>query len=118
MSTGQARSFALSAPRRFIADLLHASQRVPTVAMERRMDLRPVVVARAARAVRPGWCSIFTKAYALVAARRPMLRRAYLAFPYERLYEHPVNVANLALDRWFGTERGVGFILLEKPEEM
>ena len=37
---------------------------------------------------RPSWCAIFTKAYAVVAARYPELRRAYLKFPFPRLYEH------------------------------
>ena len=111
------RSVPLSLPRRFIGDLLHAARRVPSVPVERRMDLAEVVAARAAAAPRPSWCALFLKAYGFVTAARPELRRAYLTFPTPHLYEHPINVASVAVERRFGDEDAVFFGHITRPEE-
>jgi len=111
------RKIALSAPRRFIVDLMHFARQVPTVPVQRRMNLRAVVRARSAAQPRPSWVGIFTKAFALVAARWPELRRAHLSFPVPRLYEHPVSIATIAVERTFGDERAVFFGKLRSPDE-
>jgi hypothetical protein len=80
------------------------------------MRLGPVVAARAAADPRPGWCAIFTKAYALVSARTPELRRAYLGFPWPRLYESAATVAGVAIERPMGGDMGVGFTFLRRLE--
>ena len=41
------RTVPISLARQLVIDFLHASQRVPTVCMERHMRLAPVVAARA-----------------------------------------------------------------------
>jgi hypothetical protein len=99
-----------------ICDLLHHAVRVPAVQVERRMNLAPLVAARQAALHRPSWCAIFTKAYALVAAARPELRRAYLSFPWPHLYEHPHNVAAIAIERRWQDEDAVLFANLRAPE--
>ncbi len=111
------RTLPLSLPRRFICDLLHFARRVPTVPVQRRMDLSEVAAARNAAAPRPSWCAVFTRAYAAVAARRPELRRSYLAFPFPRLYEHAANVATIAVERQVGDENAVLFAHLNNPEK-
>src|SRR5262245_25322551 len=83
------RNLGLSVPRRLVCDLLHFASKVPTVPVQRMVDLGELPAVRARLAARPGWCPIFTKAYAIVASRFPELRRSYLPFPYPRLYEHP-----------------------------
>lgn len=112
------RSVPLSAARCLIIDLMHFSRQVPAVPMERRMDLAPLVAARTAARPRPGWCALFTKAYAVVAARHPELRRAYLPLPRPRLYEHPDNVAAIAIERRYGGERCVLFAHLRNPQQL
>jgi hypothetical protein len=104
MSKPAGRSLPLPLPRRLVGDLMHCAQKVPTVTLERRMNLAPLLAARRAAAPRPGWCAMFTKAFAVVAARHPELRRAYLGFPWPRLYEHPTNVAAITFERRFGGE--------------
>jgi hypothetical protein len=52
--------------RRLVTDLMHFSAKVPSVTIERRMDLAPLVAARQACMPPPTWSAIFTKAYALV----------------------------------------------------
>jgi len=115
----QARGFniPLSLPRRFICDLLHFAQRVPSIPVQRRMHLADLVAARAVAEPRPSWCGIFTKAYALVADANPVLRRAYLSFPWPHLYQHPTNVATIAIERRFHDEDAVFFIHLSHPEK-
>src|SRR5205823_5145208 len=95
---GMSHSFGhwlpLSLPRRFLNDLIHFAEQVPSRTMERQMDLASVVVARQSAWPRPAWCSIFLKAYAIVAQRRPQLRRLYRPLPWPHLYEHPENVVS------------------------
>jgi hypothetical protein len=81
------------------------------------MDLAAVLEARRAALYRPSWRTIFTKAYALVAAARPELRRAYIAFPRPHLYEHPHSVASVALARPWAGEDAVLFAHLRAPEK-
>jgi hypothetical protein len=67
------------------------------------MRLPEVVLARAALLTRPSWYAIFAKAYAIVSARRPELRRSYMALPWARLSEHARNFATTAMvDRTSG----------------
>jgi hypothetical protein len=80
------------------------------------MNLRELVQARLGAEPKPSWCAIFTLAYARLAAARPELRRAYLSFPVPHLYEHPLNVASVAVERTFEGEAAVFFTLIKAPE--
>jgi hypothetical protein len=117
MSQPAGFNLPLSLPRRFIGDLLYFSQKVPSVPVQRRMNIAAVVAARNAAAPHPSWCGIFTKAYAFVCAAWPELRRAYLAFPRPHLYQHPVNKATVAVERRFGDEDAVLFGHIREPEK-
>lgn len=110
------RSVRLSLPRRFVGDMLAASRRVPLVPMQRRMRLAEVVAARNARAEHICWPAVFMKAFALVAAERPELRRSYLNFPRPRLYENPINVAGISLEREYRGEEAVCWAQIPQPE--
>jgi hypothetical protein len=111
------RNLPLSPSRRFICDLVHFARKVPSVPVQGHINVAAVAAARAAAAPRPSWCAIFTKAYAAVAAARPELRRAYLSFPRPHLYEHPENVASVAVERRLGDEDAVFFGHLRGPEK-
>jgi hypothetical protein len=117
MAQPAGRRLPLSRARRFIGDLMRQAARVPTVSIERRMQLAPVVAARQAAGPRPSWCALFTKAYAFVAAARPELRRVYMSFPWPHLYEHPINVASVAVERHLDDEDAVFFGHLRTPEK-
>jgi hypothetical protein len=112
------RRIALSLPRRFVGDLLHFARQLPTVPVQRRMDLTAVAAARRAAAVRVGWCAIFTKAYALVSAARPELRRAYLPFPRPHLYEHPATIGSVTVEREYEGEPAVFVGRVPSPEAL
>jgi hypothetical protein len=63
-----------------------------------------------------GWCTLFTKAYAMVSAEFPQLRRAYLPFPWARLYEHPDNIASVAVERLYQGEPEIFFARFYNPD--
>src|SRR6185437_14007139 len=111
-------SIPLSLPRRLMCDYLHFARQIPSVPVQRRMQLGEVVSARAATGLRPSWCSIFTKAYAFVTAATPSLRRSYLSFHRPHLYEHPCNVASIAIGRKFGDEDAVFMGHIRRPEAL
>ena len=102
--------------RRLVTDLMHFSMKVPSVTVERHMELAPLVAARRAVSPSPTWSAIFTKAYALVAARTPVLRTSYLMFPRDRFFEYPANIATLNIDRQLENERIVLYAHIETPE--
>lgn len=106
----------LSLPRRLVNDMLHFAHRVPTVPVMRSIDVATVRTLREATRQRPGWCALFLRAYGLVTVRFPELRRAYLSWPYPRIYEHPFSIASVAFERVYREERGVFFAHIRGPE--
>jgi hypothetical protein len=108
----------ISIPRRLVADLMHASVRVPFVSLTRSFHIRPLLEARAQVANAPGWAAIFVKAFAMVAREQPALRTLYIKWPRPFLYELPRSVAMLTIAR---TEDGEDCVLLERvtaPDEI
>jgi hypothetical protein len=99
----------LSLPRRFVGDLLHFAKQIPSIPVQRRMNVRNLVEARALAQPRPSWCAIFTKAFGFVSQAWPQLRRCFLSFPTPHLYQHPAAVASIAIERRFGDEDSVFF---------
>lgn len=116
MSRTHGRSIPLSPARRLMCDLMHASRPLPLISIERLIDLRAVRDARRRCADPPSWYAIITKAFALVALRRPALRTSFLTFPWPRLYEHAFSVATLPVERRIGDEDAVLFNQLWEPE--
>ena len=110
------RVVPLSLPRRWICDLLHFAKQVPTVPVERRIDVRAVIDVRARLEKRPSWAAIFTRAYGLVAREVPELRRYFMSFPRPHLYEFPYSVASVAIERIWNGEKAVFFAHLRSPE--
>jgi hypothetical protein len=117
MTSDAGRSIPLSAPRRLICDLLHFARKIPSVPVQRWIDVSELAQARARLVDRPSWCAVLTKAYAVVAARLPPLRRAYFDFPGPRLYEHPYSIASVAVERTFQGEPAVFFGHLRCPDQ-
>jgi hypothetical protein len=82
------------------------------------MKLAEIASARRAIQTRPSWVAIFTKAYAMVAEEHAELRRAYLSFPRPHLYEHPINIASIAVERRVDNEYAVLFAPIRSPERL
>jgi hypothetical protein len=100
-----------------VVELMALSRSTPTVVVERRMSLAALVAARRTWPNRPAWSTIFVKAYATVAARWPVLRQSYMSFPWGRLYEHPISVASVAVERTVDGEDVIFFAQVRSPEE-
>lgn len=116
MSQPTGRYYPVSRFRRLVIDLMHFSATVPSVTIERRMELAALSAARQKREPSPTWSAIFIKAFAVVAARTAPLRTSYLKFPWPRFYEHAVNIATLNIDRQVAQERVVLHAQLASPE--
>jgi hypothetical protein len=101
----------ISLPRRLVADLMHASIRVPFVSLRRTFDIQPLLEARALAAQPPGWAAIFVKAFCLVAKEQPVLRTLYAKWPWPHFYELPRSVAMVAIAR---VEDGQDCVLPQK----
>lgn len=99
MSAPDQKWLPLSPFRRNVIELLRRCQHVPLVTAERQMHLADVIEARRALEPRPSWVAIFTKAFAMVASKRPELRTAYRGFPWGHLYTHPFSVAMVMVER-------------------
>jgi hypothetical protein len=111
----RSRWISLSAPRRFIGDLMHFACRVPTVPVQRRLKLAGVAAARARVPARPCWPAVFLKAYARVNDDFPELRRAYVVLPWPHLREYPTAVASIAVEREYAGEKCVFFGRIADP---
>jgi len=111
------KTIRISPFRGMVIDLMTFSQKVPTVTVDRRMNLSRLVAARQQCSPRPTWSALFTKAYALVSAREPILRRCYMSFPWARFYEHPKNIATLNIRRRVHEEEVVLHAHIRSPEK-
>jgi hypothetical protein len=102
--------------RRLVTDLMHFSAKVPGVTLERHMQLAPLIAARQACTPQPTWSAIFTKAFAMVAARNPELRTSYLTSPWGRFYEHFTSIATINVERQLANERIILYAHIHSPE--
>lgn len=116
MGRSKGRWIGITPFRKMVCDLMHFSQQVPVAIAERRMNLGPLFEARKKAANRPAWTSLFAKAYGMVCANNPALRRCYLKFPWHRLYEHPHSIVALNVERRTEDEDVVLFCLIRAPE--
>jgi hypothetical protein len=98
-------------PRRLVADIMHASIRVPFVSLRRPLNVHQLIEARALAAQPPGWAAIFVKAFSLVAKDQPILRTLYAKWPRPSFYELPRSVAMIAIAR---VEDGEDCVLQQK----
>jgi hypothetical protein len=110
------RSIPLSPVRKLVVDLtlLH----VPSVPVQRMMNIAPLIAARAAAKGRPAWSAIFAKAYALVADEIAILRRAYVKLPTPHLYEYPLSKLSMVVEREYQGEMVVLTTLIRDPAQM
>jgi hypothetical protein len=112
------RRIPLSRARRLVIDFLHFATGIPTVPVQRRVCLQPAIDARAALPDRPSWTAIFVKAFALVSAEVPDLRRAFVKLPWRHLHEYPKPVASIAVERDYQDEKAVLIARVKDPASL
>ena len=102
-SNSRGRTVPLSPARRMVNELVHHGRKVPSIPLARACCIAEVAEARRRAGTGVSWVAVFMKAYALTAQRHPVLRRAYLPYPYPRLYEHPHSTCTVLIERqWEG----------------
>jgi hypothetical protein len=82
-----------------VCDLLYFARHVPLFPLERSCALGELAAVRESAGTRVSWSVLFLKAYALLSVDYPVLRQAYLRWPWPHLYQHPHSVAMLAVNR-------------------
>ncbi len=110
------RALKISASRRLVGDLMRFSIGIPRVAVQRKMDLTPLLTARNARTRRPSWTVLFLKGYGILAEETPEFRRAYVKLPWPHFYEYSKSVASVAYEREHEGERVVLLATVKNPE--
>ena len=85
--------------RRLVAELMHQASQVPSAPLARTCCVAALASARQQAIPTPSWTALFLRAYALVARDLAELRRAWVPFPWARLYEHPHSVAAVVIER-------------------
>jgi hypothetical protein len=98
------RSIPLSRPRRIVADHCHFARKTPLGVIKRTIKIKPAMDARSTMTIRPGWTALFIKAFALVAHDTPAFRQAYVKLPWPQLYEYPMSIASLVVERPYQNE--------------
>src|SRR6516225_2839258 len=91
------RRVALSLPRRLLTNLSHLARGFPRATLVTRINVAALMEPR--DQARIPWPVVFAKAYALVAAGAPPLRRVYVKLPWPHLYELPQSVASIIVER-------------------
>ncbi len=113
------RAIPLSRARRLVLEHCRLAQDVPKGVLAGRVDLAPLIAARAAAGpARPPWTAIFAKAQALTAAAMPELRRTYVTLPWPQLYEVPQSVAAVVVERDLDGEPALFYGRIRAPEAM
>jgi hypothetical protein len=102
--------------RRLVAELMHHARKVPSLPLAKTCRLEAVVAARAQASPSPSWTAIFMKAYGLVSQEIPELRRAWIPFPFPRIYEHPISECGVLMEREVQGEPVVLGVKIRGPE--
>jgi hypothetical protein len=116
MARTKGRCLPVSPFRKLVTDLMHFSAKVPSVGIDRKMNLSRVQAARQSCWPRPSWTAIFIKAFGIVAEGIPALRRIYMPFPWAYLYEHGRSVASFNIERQWRDESVVFQAQIRSPE--
>jgi hypothetical protein len=98
------RVLALSRARRIVTDHSRFAQKMPMGVLTRTINVAPLMAARAVATPRPPLTALFVKAFALVAQDSPPFRQAYVKLPWPHIYEYPVSIASLVVERSFEGE--------------
>lgn len=117
MSSGS-RYRSVPPHRRWMNDIVHFGKKSHVMGCNWRINVAPVIAARASHEPAIGWTAIWMKALALVSLRRPELRTAYLPFPWAHLYVHPECVCTVAIERTWQGSAAVFFEQFRRPDSV
>ena len=108
---------SISPPRRVTIDMLELARQIPTIPVQKKINIRQTMLARQQQAERPSWCAIFLRAMALTTQIHPPLRRVYVNGWRPHLFESETNVAMVAVEREYAGEPVVYIGRIRCPEQ-
>ena len=114
---GKAKRIRMSNARRLVDDVIRVANGMPLASLVRELELQGLCELR--RKVRPriSWNVLMMKAYGIVSAQMPELRRSYVALPRPHFYEHHKTVCMLTMSREYQGEQRLFFARFGQPEE-
>lgn len=116
MATPEGKTIKLSNARKSMVDYMACCRNIPTIHIERRINIGELAKVREQSNPKPGWLACFIKAYALAGGIIPQMRWSYLTFPYERIFEHTYSAATVAIEREVNQEKIVFGFRISQPE--
>jgi len=115
-SPSRDRRIALSVARRLVADYMWAASGVARVDVTRRVAFHELISVRGELRDPPSWTAIFVKAFAIVAAETPELRRVYMKLPWPYLYEYADSTASVLQERRIMGDTGLLPLRFRQPD--
>lgn len=102
--------------RRLICDIVYQARRMPLVPLEKTFDVSEL--SRLRRLVEPkiSWAVIMMRAYGLVSAANPVLRRVYVPLPRQHFFEAPESVCMMTINRKVEGQEKLVFARFCRPE--
>ncbi len=110
------RRIRLSVARRMIADYMWAASGIARVDVTRRVAFHDLITIRGGLRDPPSWTAIFVKAFAIIAAEIPELRRVYMTLPWPHLYEYADSTVVILQERQIMDDTGVLPLRFYKPD--
>ena len=108
---------SVSASRRIIMDLMHEARQVPSIPVQRMINIKDLETIRRSTNPRISWFALFMKAFAIVAQDHPQLRRSLIRYPWLRFYDHPFSICSVAIERQYEDEPCLFFAHFRAPEK-
>ncbi|MEX2035028.1 MAG: hypothetical protein WEA28_07540 [Xanthobacteraceae bacterium] len=94
-SSPKAGYIPMSVARRLVTDYMWAASGIARVDVTRSVSFHDLIIVRSQLREPPSWTAMFVKAFAIVAAEIPELRRVYMKFPWPHLYEYSGSTASV-----------------------
>lgn len=108
----------LSVPRRFICDIMEAANSIPSVPIQREMNLATLCDARRVSGNPIGWTALFVRGFGLVARQMPELRRSYVKLPWPSLYQYPRSSAAVVVERDLDGDKVIFVGIVADPAQL
>lgn len=110
------KRIALSNGRRLVDDVIRMANQMPIAGISSDCELGKVAAVRRKLSPKISWNVIYMKAYAQVCREDPVLRRAYVKFPYPHLHEHDHPVGMMTIAREHQGEERLFFARFNRPD--
>jgi hypothetical protein len=96
--------------------MLELARQIPTIPVQKKINIHQTLLARRQQVDRSTWCAIFLRAMALTTQIHPPLRRVYVGGWRPHLFESTSNVAMVAIEREYAGEPVVFIGRIRNPE--